>query len=235
MRYQHALRLAGVGGLLSLAALALSAVPSGATLVCPPGATDPSYCTNVLPVAITDNESNVGPTFARLNGVSGPNVDNGDITSYVFQYGRSKRYGNETNGGQVGPRARRDVSQRVGFLRPCTKYHFRIVSDNPDGHVNGDDNTFTTTFLSPISSVDSPAKVRHNQRFTVTVNLKTRADVTISLRRNGRTVRQFNEGSSDGSVSERIKAPGARGTYDVRAVASLDCGSQTSDNPLTVN
>jgi hypothetical protein len=229
------LRLAGVGGLLSLAALALSAVPSGATLVCPPGATNVAYCTNVLPVAITDNESDVGPTFATLNGVSGPNVAGGDTTNYVFQYGRSKGYGNETDGGQVGPRARRDVSERVGFLKPCTKYHFRIVSDNPDGHVNGDDNTFTTDFLAPISSVDSPDTVKHNHRFTVTADLKTRADVTISLRRHGHTVRRFDEGSSDNSVSETIKAPGARGNYTVRVVASLNCGSQTSDNPLTVN
>jgi hypothetical protein len=235
MRYKHACRLAGVGGLLSFAALALSAVPSGATLVCPPGVTNPAYCTNVLPVAITDNESNVGPTFATLNGVSGPNVEGGDTTNYVFQYGRSKGYGNETAGGQVGPRARRDVSNRVGFLNPCTRYHFRIVSDNTDGHVNGKDNTFTTDFLAPIKSVDSPARVRHNKRFTVTANLKTRADVTIALRRNGHNVRQFDEGSSDGSVSETIKAPGATGKYTVRVVATLSCGSQTSDNSLTVN
>lgn len=234
MRYKQTFRLAGLAGLLSLVALMISAIPSGATVVCPPGTTNPAYCTNVPPAATTDHATRIRATSATLNGVSGPNVTNGDTTTYFFQYGRSTGYGKQTSPGQVGPLAHRNVSSRVGSLAPCTRYHFRIVSENPDGTTSGEDRSFRTRFLSPITDVNSPESVRHNGHFTVKVTLRIRADVTISLRFRGRTVQKFDEGTSNGTFQERIKAPGRTGNYTVRATARLSCGSQTSASPLTV-
>ena len=242
MKYQHTLRLAGLAGLLSFGVLTLSAAPSGATLVCPPGVTNPAYCTNVLPVATTNDASDIGARQATLNGTSGPGVTGGDTTTYFFNYGRTKGYGQTSDSGTIGPRAQRDVSQQIGSLRACTTYHFRIVSNNTDGYVVGDDNSFTTLAKKPpIKSVDSPGSVRHSTRhttrtFTVNVSLRDSADVTISLiRPNGKTAKSFDEGSSNGTVSQQFTTPEATGRYTIRVVANpSDCGTQTNDSSLRV-
>jgi hypothetical protein len=53
IRYSHVRRPALAAGLVATAAVAISAVPSGATIVCPKGVKPPSpYCTNVRPTAI---------------------------------------------------------------------------------------------------------------------------------------------------------------------------------------
>ena len=93
-RYSHLRRLASVGGLIAAGVIALSAVPSGATIVCPSGIKPPSsYCTNVPPTATTLPATKIKGTSAQLNGSAGPNVQGGDITSYFFQYGTTMSYG----------------------------------------------------------------------------------------------------------------------------------------------
>lgn len=49
---QHC-RLAVLAGLVTLAVLALSAAPAGAKLICPPGVTNPRYCTHKISVSVT--------------------------------------------------------------------------------------------------------------------------------------------------------------------------------------
>jgi hypothetical protein len=51
-RYTHHARTVALAGLLSAAAFALPAVPAAATTVCPPGSTNPAYCTTHMPAPI---------------------------------------------------------------------------------------------------------------------------------------------------------------------------------------
>jgi hypothetical protein len=145
----------GLGG--SMAVLALSAAPTEATLVCPPGVTNPAYCANVPPIAITKQATHISETNATLNGFAGPGVRNGDLTTWYFQYGTTTMYGTQTPPGTVGscppgttnplyctvPKKQK-VSITIGGLMPGTTYHYQIVSTNPDGTTFGADRTFTT-------------------------------------------------------------------------------------------
>ena len=158
-RYSHLRRLAPLAGIVAAGILALSAVPTGATIVCPVGITPPSpYCTNVPPTARTLGAANITRTSAQLFGLAGPNVRGGDITRYFFEYGRTRFYDSRTPTGTIGscpagispPSPYCDVPKRqfvwatIFGLRPCTRYHFRIVARNPDGSSRGADKAFET-------------------------------------------------------------------------------------------
>ncbi len=102
-RYSQLRRLMALGGLVATGVLAMSAVPSGATIVCPNGIQPPSpYCVNVPPKAITLGATNITRHTAQLIGLAGPNVRGGDITHYVFVYGTSRFSEQRTPRGTVG-------------------------------------------------------------------------------------------------------------------------------------
>src|SRR5690349_16135738 len=182
VRYLHLKWLAPVAGLAAAGVIALSAAPTGATIVCPKGVKPPSsYCTNVPPTATTGKATRVKTTSATLNGVAGPNVAGGDITQYFFQYGETKQYGSQTPPGTIGscpsgitppspycnvPKTKK-VSADVSNLAPCTTYHFRLVATNSDGTATGHDSTFTTKFSRPLKKVKAPHKVRAHRPFHV--------------------------------------------------------------------
>ena len=240
--YKDRFWMAALSGLaafaaMSFAVMALSAGPAGATLVCPPGVTNPSYCTNVPPVATTSSATNVKTTSATLNGTAGPNVSNGDITTYYFQWGRTSAYTDTTTPGTIGvcpagvtnpayctTPAAESVSATIGPLLPDTQYHFRIVATNSDGTTLGLDETFTTAKVvvppphkvKPIKSVNVPRKVkqstsRHTRTFKVTVHLRVRAKVSITF--NHKT---FREGSRKaGKFSQKLKDPKRKGKYTI--------------------
>ena len=152
-------RLAALGGLVAVGVLGMSAVPTGATIVCPKGIKPPNpYCTNVPPEAKTQPANKITATSAQLNGRVGPDVRGGDITHYFFEYGRTRFYFGRTLIGTVGwcprgidppspyctvPKAER-VSVYISGLTPCSNYHFRVVAFNPDGFAKGADETFRT-------------------------------------------------------------------------------------------
>lgn len=250
MRYISTTRTAILAGLVSAAALALLAAPAGATLVCPPGTTNPKYCTNHLPVATTNAASAVSATSATLNGVSGPGVAGGDATHYYFQYGKTTAYGAQTPTGTAtgcpagvtnptvtNPQScspTQNVSARIKGLKPGQTYHFRIVSTNPDSAspIRGADLAFTT--LQPIKSVTSPARVRHGHVFTVVVSLNVRSVVVITLRFKGSVVRSFNKGFQTGTFRQRITAPVTAGLYILRVKATAAGVTQTVNRKLTV-
>jgi hypothetical protein len=252
-RYTHRWRIAGLAGVVSAVAIAVAAAPAGATLICPPGTSNKSYCTNVLPVAVTSNANGLGANTATLNGVSGPGIPGGDVTNYFFQFGLSSAtYGQTTSTGTVGTcpsgagspsycpgvPAAEDVSAGVGGLTACTTYHYRIVSTNPDGTTLGNDKVFTSGFAKPISSVKlSPGKVKHGKKFSVKINLKLAANVKIFIRRGGKDVKSFDLGfHNSGSFSKKgIKAPHKKGQYTVRVVARTSCGKQTVNKLLRVH
>lgn len=148
-RYLHRWRIAGLFGFTSVA-LALSAGPASATVVCPPGTSNPAYCHNVPPIATTTAATHVGGFSATVNGVAGPGVKHGDITQYYFQYGTRTSYDFTTATGVIGSCPpgvtnpayckvpdTKSVSARLSRLTPNTLYHYRIVAVNPDGTTKG--------------------------------------------------------------------------------------------------
>ena len=102
MTYVRRWRIAGLLGLVAAAVLAVLAVPAGGTQVCPPGTTNPAYCSNVPPIAVTAGFDQTGPTSFTIQGVAGPGVPNGDLTRYHFEFGTSTNYGSRTRTGTVG-------------------------------------------------------------------------------------------------------------------------------------
>ena len=146
-RYRHLSWIVGFAGLVSAAALAVSALPAGATIVCPKGVTPPSrYCTNVLPVAHTTAATNVTDDGATLRGVAGPNVTNGDLTHWFFEYGTSSCFSHlpveyqpsctvaPTRPGRVpkGPKSVPVSTVLDEVLQPATVYYFRLCAYNND-------------------------------------------------------------------------------------------------------
>jgi hypothetical protein len=242
-RYSHLMWLAGLGGLLVAGVLALSAVPSHATIVCPNGIKPPSpYCTNVPPTATTGNPTKVKGTSATLNGVAGPNVAGGDITQYYFEYGRTAQYGFQTPPGTIGscpagisppspycnvPKTQ-PVSAAISNLTPCTAYHFQLVASNPDGTALGGDVRFNTSFAPPIGVFAAPTRVRAGRRFNVRFSLRYAAKVKIQIaRRFGGPVVTYSYGTlRPGRYARTIRAPRRGGNYTLSLIAKVSCGQQ---------
>jgi hypothetical protein len=251
-RYSHLRRLAATWGLIVAGVLGLSAVPSGATVVCPSGITPPSpYCTNVPPTATTLPATKIKGTSAQLNGSAGPNVQGGDITQYFFQYGTTTNYGSQTPTGTIGscpagitppspycnvPKTQL-VSANISNLTPCTNYHFRLVATNPDGTFNGADQSFKTTFSKPLKGVKSPKKVKAGHKFKVQFTLKFDAKVKIFIKKKNGTIVQANNYGllRAGKHKRTLLAPKKKGDYKVEVFAKLSCGSQSVFKPLKVH
>jgi len=251
-RYLHPKWPALFTGLAVAGVAALSAAPSGATIVCPSGIKPPSpYCTNVPPTATTLPATKINGTSAQLNGAAGPNVQGGDITQYFFQYGLKTNYGSKTPTGTIGscpsgisppspycnvPKTQL-VSAKISSLTPCTTYHFRVVAQNPDGSFNGADQSFATTFAKPLTNVNSPAKVNARQKFAVKFTLKYAAK-TVKIfikKKNGTIVASYVYGSlRAGKHTKKIKAPKKTGDYQVEVLAKLSCGQQSVTKKLKV-
>ena len=259
-RYSQLRRLALLAGLVAAGVLGLSAVPSGATVICPPGITPPSkYCSNVPPpvgsvvppTATTLPATRITGTGAQLNGIAGPNVQGGLITQYFFQYGTKTSYGKQTPTRTIGtcppgissPNAACNVpktqlvSADISKLTPCTTYHFRVVATNPNGAFNGADQDFKTTFANPLTNVTSPSKVKANKKFTVKFELKYDAKSAKIFIKNkhGSVVKTSDYGSEPkGKHSKSIVAPKNKGDYKVEVFAKLGCGQQEVTKNLKV-
>jgi hypothetical protein len=94
------------------------------------------------PAAATGPVARLTPQSVRLTGTVNPG---GAATAIYFQYGTSTKYGTATAPVPVGAgTAGRHVAADVAGLSPATKYHYRLVADNPHGVVSGADGTFTT-------------------------------------------------------------------------------------------
>jgi hypothetical protein len=242
-----------VGSLIVVGILGLSALPSGATIVCPSGIKPPSpYCTNVPPTATTLPATKITGTSAQLNGSAGPNVQGGDITQYFFQYGTTTGYGSQTPTGTIGscpagitppspycnvPKTQL-VSANISNLTPCTDYHFRVVATNPDGSFNGADQAFTTTFAKPLKDVKTPSKVKAGKKFKVQFTLVYDAtSVKIFIKKkNGQIVQTKKYGSlRAGKYKKTLVAPKKKGDYKVEVFAKLSCGSQSVTKSLKVH
>ena len=97
----------------------------------------------------------VGTTTAQLVGGIYPN---GLDTQYVWQYGTSTAYGQQTApvdaGSTAGPVG---ASASLSGLTPGTTYHYRLVATNADGTDYGYDYTFTTSAVTDVAPVNGVA------------------------------------------------------------------------------
>jgi hypothetical protein len=250
VRYPRLKRMAALGVPVVAGVIALSALPAGSTIVCPTGVKPPSpYCTDVPPIARTDQASRVRGDSATLNGVAGPNVRNGDITQYFFKYGPTQNYGFQTPTGTIGrcphgikppspycsvPKKQR-VSARISDLAPCSSYHFQLYANNPDGSAAGGDRIFATGFSPPITAFDAPGEVSAGRRFVVFLALQYDTDrVSISIRGNGGSSTTIGPVPA-GRYFLSLRAPQRRGNYVLEASARLSCGRQSVAQRLRVS
>ncbi|HEY7892353.1 MAG TPA: hypothetical protein VIC05_09120 [Solirubrobacteraceae bacterium] len=134
-------RFVALGGLLIGGSL-LAAPTAGATLVCPPGVTNPAYCQNITPPSVTTGlPVPAPPSGATLTGTVNPN---GAATTYVFQYGTTTSYGSSTAAGSLAASSsNQNVQQNITGLTTGTTYHYRLVAKNPGGETVGADQMFT--------------------------------------------------------------------------------------------
>ncbi len=97
-----------------------------------------------LPSATTLTTSVRGTTTATLFGRINPA---GQVTSYRFEYGLTAAYGHKAPvpDALVGAGgADKLVSAAITGLQLDTTYHYRVVAENPEGVVFGQDETFST-------------------------------------------------------------------------------------------
>ena len=84
----------------------------------------------------------IQPGGARLAGRVDPN---GEVTSYAFEYGTTRRFGSRTPDASAGRgTSARRVTTVVSGLRPNTVYFFRLVASNPSGVRSGQTRSFRT-------------------------------------------------------------------------------------------
>jgi len=104
---------------------------------------DQTFTTKVMPNAVTLPASSVLETAATLNGIV--NAQNEDTTVY-FEYGLDTSYGNSTavDPDLVQGAIDTPVSKTLNGLLSNSTYHFRVVAQNVNGIVYGEDQTFVT-------------------------------------------------------------------------------------------
>jgi hypothetical protein len=125
------------------------------------------------PTVTTKAATKITNSTATLQGAVNPN---GNQTGWLFQWGVTTAYGNNTPSHSAGHGTTPlDVSSVIRGLRPGTVYHYRLFALNGAGSATGADHTFKTTGPPPANVVTGPA-----------VNVgKTTATVTGSVDTNG--------------------------------------------------
>ena len=104
--------------------------------------TDAAAALAAAPSASTGQSADVSYSSAVVYGSVNPH---GESTGYVFQYGTTRAYGQQSSlspagGGNGSVR----VSQTLTGLQPLTTYHYRILATNAAGATAGNDRTFAT-------------------------------------------------------------------------------------------
>ena len=113
------------------------AVTSAAALLVPAAALA------ALPSAATGGAQQVTSTSALLTGTINPN---GEATTWYFELGATKSYGNrtDTQGPTGATKGNMKVSATAASLSPGATYHYRLVAVNATGTKLGRDKTFKT-------------------------------------------------------------------------------------------
>jgi hypothetical protein len=94
------------------------------------------------PAATTGHAKDITQTSATLSGTVNPE---GQATTYVFQYGTSTAYGNQTPTASAGSGTKSvPASAPLGGLVANTTYHYRLVATSVNGTTLGHDISFKT-------------------------------------------------------------------------------------------
>jgi hypothetical protein len=114
------------------------------------------------PAVTTGAASGVSPDAATVAGSVNPN---GLVTTWYFQYGKTKSYGARTTAQDAGSgRARVPVSATLTGLANKTTYHYRLVGTNSSGTTVGNDRTFKTPeapTVSTLAAAPNPSVFTH--------------------------------------------------------------------------
>lgn len=115
---------------------AAGALAVAATLLLPAAAQAASK-----PGVATGGVADVAQQTVRLTGIVDPN---GAPTTFLFQYGTTKRYEKATVEQTINGDGKRTLTANVEGLAPATTYHYRLIARNSEGQSLGADKTFKT-------------------------------------------------------------------------------------------
>ena len=192
---------------------------------------DATFTTAQPPSVVTGSASSVSSSRATVSGRINPH---GRPTTFYFEYGATRAYGEKTSPSSAGSgSADVTVSKSVGGLKPGALYHFRLVATSRGGAATGADATFTTltaptvatgaaTAVGP-SSADVHGTVNPNGRSTswwVEYGTTTGYGLRTSARGTG-------SGTTPRTVSATLTglSPGTLYHYRIVAASSLGTGS----------
>ncbi len=136
-------------------------------------------------IAVTGSPVAVGPTTATLTGTIYPN---GAATAWMFQYGPTTTYGQQSSGGFLkASNAPQIVVSSLAGLAPGTLFHYRLVALHGSSVIStGTDQTFFTE-PSPrpvprVSARTSPGRDRHRPYvFTTRVSISHPSYIPAAL------------------------------------------------------
>ena len=188
---------------------------------------DKAFTTPRLPQATTEAATGVKAFSATLHGTVNPE---GSATSYYFQYGKSESYGSKVPlpkavGSSPGNVA---VSSTAIGLSQNTTYHYRVVAENANDLITGDDKTFKT-LKPPAVKTDAASNVKAiSATLNATVNPEGLATSYFfeygETKAYGTKVptispKAIGSGASSVAASEPIAGLKAATTYHYRVVA----------------
>src|SRR3954467_14093327 len=111
----------------------------------------PASALAAVPTATTGGASNLSPNSATVAGSLNPN---GRVTTWFFQYGRTKSYGARTTAQDAGSGTKKvPVSAPLTGLTSKATYHYRLVATNSSGTKIGNDRTFKTPEAPTVSTI----------------------------------------------------------------------------------
>ena len=167
------------------------------------------------PTVRTSSASSVSRTSVILNGNVTPNKA---TTSYWFEYGTTKDFGNTTSVQDIGNgTAGVSASVQVENLNPLTTYYYRLNAQNQFGTIVGSTLSFKTTGPAAPSAPDALT------RSAISIN-GTSATLRATVNPNGAQTQYWFEFSTDSqlatSVQSSSQTSAGSGTINTSVTAS---------------
>lgn len=178
-----------------------------------------------VPIAITQQASNVQVTTATMNGTVNANHL---PTVFSFEYGLTSRYGNTASpaSNQVTGSANVGVSINLVGLTGGTIYHYRIVATNQLGTTYGEDVAFTTGSIISLStnpiievaynSAVGGGNITNDGGYAITARGVCWSKVQNPTIGDDHTI----DGSGIGTFTSQMKCLDEQSTYYVRSYAT---------------